>query len=222
MLRANWAGFNVSVYRIEGTETDRTPTAPAITQTSGTTYDITLYQALVNSSGTVTLTDERTWATAHTDGTTLTAAAGELKIKDSGVDSSQIAAGAIDTAHIAASQITNALMADNAIDSAEIVVGAIDNNHIRDSAPLSVLGRSANSTGDIADIAAGSDGHVLRRSGTTLGFGTVDSDGIAAGAIDNNHIRDSVACSVLGRSANSAGDIADIQTLTNGHVLKVW
>ncbi len=55
----------------------------------------------------------------------------------------------------------------------------VDNNAItdaklRDSAALSVIGRSANSTGDPADIAAASDGQVLRRSGTALGFGAVD------------------------------------------------
>jgi hypothetical protein len=242
------------------TESGGTPAAPAITQNSGTTYDIMLYQALVNSSGTVTLTDERVWAVAHTDGTTLTSSAGNLKIKDDGVDSDQIAAG------------------------------AIDNEHIRDSAGLSVLGRAAASTGDIGDIAAGTDGHVLRRNGATLGFGTVDSDGIAAGAIDlahmsinsvdsdqyvddsidtahiahgaigpdqiaagavnhtgldtdcvrgenivddqidsehyvdgsidNEHLRDSAALSVLGRSANSTGDIADIAAAADGAVLR--
>lgn len=46
-------------------------------------------------------------------------------------------------------------------------------------AALSVLGRSANSTGAHADITAGTDGHVLRRSGTTLGFGTILSAAIS-------------------------------------------
>jgi len=44
---------------------------------------------------------------------------------------------------------------------------------LRDSVALSVIGRSANSTGDPADIAAGADHQVLRRSGTSLGFGAV-------------------------------------------------
>lgn len=56
---------------------------------------------------------------------------------------------------------------------------AITNPKLRDSAALSVIGRSANSTGDPADIAAGTDGHVLRRSGTSLGFGTVGTAGLA-------------------------------------------
>ena len=61
VLRADWANFNVSVYRIDGTNA-ASPTAPAIVQTSGTTYDIMLFQCLVDSAGTVTVTDERVWA----------------------------------------------------------------------------------------------------------------------------------------------------------------
>ena len=45
---------------------------------------------------------------------------------------------------------------------------------IRQSAGLSVIGRSANTTGDVADITAGSDYNILRRSGTAVGFGSID------------------------------------------------
>jgi len=57
--------------------------------------------------------------------------------------------------------------------AATITANAVTDTKLRDSAALSVIGRSANSTGDPADIAAGSDGDVLRRSGTTLGFGAI-------------------------------------------------
>lgn len=50
---------------------------------------------------------------------------------------------------------------------------AVTDAKLRNSAALSVIGRSANSTGDPADIAAASDGDVLRRSGTSIGFGTI-------------------------------------------------
>lgn len=52
---------------------------------------------------------------------------------------------------------------------------AISNAKFRQSAGLSVVGRSANSTGDVADITAGTDKFVLFRSGTTLGFGLLDT-----------------------------------------------
>jgi hypothetical protein len=91
---------------------------------------------------------------------------------------------------------------------------------LRNSAALSVIGRSANTAGDPADIAAGTDGHVLRRSGTALGFGTTATAGIADNAVTNAKIRDSAALSVVGRSANSTGDPADIAAGTDGHVLR--
>lgn len=64
--------------------------------------------------------------------------------------------------------------------AATVANDAVTDAKLRNSAALSVIGRSANSTGDPADIAAASDGQVLRRSGTTLGFGAVDLTGANA------------------------------------------
>jgi hypothetical protein len=61
VLRCTWASYETVITRIAGTDA-ASPTAPAITQTSGTTYDIQLCQALVDTAGTVTVTDERVWA----------------------------------------------------------------------------------------------------------------------------------------------------------------
>ena len=51
---------------------------------------------------------------------------------------------------------------------------AVTNADLRDSAALSVIGNATNASGDPGDIAAASDHMVLRRSGTTLGFGAVN------------------------------------------------
>ena len=59
----------------------------------------------------------------------------------------------------------------------------ITNAKLRNSSALSVIGRSANSVGDPADITAGTDGYVLRRSGATLGFGQIVAGGIADDAV---------------------------------------
>jgi hypothetical protein len=59
----------------------------------------------------------------------------------------------------------------------------ISNAKLRDSAALSVVGRSANSTGAVADIAAGTDKDVLRRSGTSIGFGTIDAAAVGSGVL---------------------------------------
>lgn len=71
VLRTNWSAFTVRLTRIAGTDA-ASPTAPSITQTSGTTYDIPLYQVLVNTSGTVSLAvDEREWAAPLVDDSTI-------------------------------------------------------------------------------------------------------------------------------------------------------
>lgn len=72
---------------------------------------------------------------------------------------------------------------------------------------LSVFGRSANSAGVGDEIAAGSDNQVLRRSGTSLGFGTVATAGIADDAVTYAKLQDVSATSrVLGRKTAGAGN----------------
>jgi len=69
----------------------------------------------------------------------------------------------------------------------DIAANAISNAKFRQSAGLSVIGRSANSTGDVADI-TGTDGQVFRVSGTALGFGTVATAGIANDAVTRDKV----------------------------------
>ena len=121
--------------------------------------------------------------------------------------------------------------------AATIANNAVTDPKLRDSAALSVIGRSANSSGDPADIAAATDGDVLRRAGTTLGFSqptSVQDVTLANGA--NNDIAitgtetlrivrivgPSGAFSVSGFTAGAAGRMivlynttAQAMTLTN-------
>lgn len=62
----------------------------------------------------------------------------------------------------------------------------VTNAMLRQSGALAVLGRSANSTGNVADIqaTASSDG-VLRESGGAVGFGTIATNGVANNAVTN-------------------------------------
>jgi hypothetical protein len=87
--------------------------------------------------------------------------------------------------------VTEGKIGAMAVSSAKIAANAVINSRIRQSAALSVIGRSANSTGDVADIAAGTDGHVLRRSGTTLGFGLIQAANIDANAVTTAKIQNS-------------------------------
>ena len=102
-----------------------------------------------------------------------------------------------------------------------VLANGISNAKLRDSGALSVIGRSANSTGDPADISAtAATDAVLRESGSVLGFGTVATAGIADNAVTDVKLRDSAATSVIGRSAGSSGDPADIAASADGQVLR--
>ncbi len=98
---------------------------------------------------------------------------------------------------------------------------------LRTSGALSVVGRSANSTGDVADISASSDGQVLRRSGTTLGFGTVATAGIADAAVTLAKMANLATQRVAGRNSGGSGvpeavtatQLLDWVAATHGNVL---
>lgn len=94
----------------------------------------------------------------------------------------------------------------------------VTNAMIRDSAALSVIGNSTNGAADPADIAAGTDGNILRRSGTTLGFGSIDL--AAAGTVGTTrlafaNVAQLNATSLAGNSTGGAGNIQNIG-LTGG------
>jgi hypothetical protein len=114
----------------------------------------------------------------------------------------------------------NTALAFGQVATAGITNDAVTDTKIRNSGALSVIGRSANSSGDPADISASAaSGAVLRESGSTIGFGTVATAGIANDAVDDTKLRNGGACSVIGRSANSSGDPADISAASNGQAL---
>lgn len=95
------------------------------------------------------------------------------QIADLVVTAAKLAADAVETAKIKDLNVTTGKLADNSVTDAKL----------RDSAALSVIGNGTNASANPVDIAAGSDGYVLRRSGTTLGFGQVSAAGIADNAI---------------------------------------
>lgn len=118
------------------------------------------------------------------------------------------------------------------ITTSQISDDQITDGKLRNSSALSVIGRSANSTGDPADIAASSDGDVLRRSGTTLGFGTIATAGITDGAVTTAKLADDACTSdKLGLAAIEdvastsytlvAADLGKIKRFTSGSAVTV-
>jgi hypothetical protein len=133
-----------------------------------------------------------------------------------------------DVADIAASTGTGHVLREagsvigfGTLDTTGIANLAVTDAKLRQGGGWTVIGRSASGPGNVADITASTDGHVLRVSGTTLGFGTIAAAGIAANAVTDAKLRQSAGLSLVGRSANSPGDVADITGATVNHVLRV-
>jgi len=55
-----------------------------------------------------------------------------------------------------------------------IAANVVTNGKFRQSAALSVVGNATNATANVADIVAASDFEILRRSGTAIGFGSIN------------------------------------------------
>ncbi len=119
--------------------------------------------------------------------------AGRAKVAES------VAALAISSGMLANGAVGSTQLGTAAVGAANIDSNAVDNTKLRDSAGLSVIGRTSNSSGDPADIVAASDGQVLRRSGSTVGFGTVGTAGIANASITGEKIASGsdITCSQL-------------------------
>ncbi len=103
--------------------------------------------------------------------------------------------------------------------SADITDGSVGLAKLADGAGLSVVGRSASTSGVHADI-AGTDGQALRVSGTALGFGTLATAAYANSSVTLAKIANGTALSVLGVTGNAGAAYADM-TGTTDQVLRV-
>jgi hypothetical protein len=138
--------------------------------------------------------------------------------------------GTVATAGIADGAVTTAKIATDAVTSTQIATGAVSNADLASAAALTVKGNATNAAASPTDIAAGTDGYVLRRSGTALGFGTVDTAGItdgavttakiATGAVSNADLASAAALTVKGNATNAAASPTDIAAGTDGYVLR--
>ena len=121
---------------------------------------------------------------------------------------------------LAFGQVGTAGIADLAVNSGKIALGAITDTKLRDSSGYSVIGRIGSTNGTPNDIIAGTDGHVLRRSGSFLEFGQIGASSITDTSISNAKLRNSAGLSIIGRSSNTTGTPADITASTDGFALR--
>jgi hypothetical protein len=169
-----------------------------VTSTFALADDLANLEALTGTNTIYYRSATSTW-TAVTIGTGLTFSGGSLACTVSALadgdkgDVTVSASGATWT--IDPGVVTTTKIADANVTDAKI----------SNRTALSVFGRSANSAGVGADIAAGSDGQVLRRSGTAMGFGTVATAGIADAAVTLAKMADMATASLLGRNTAGTG-----------------
>ena len=147
-----------------------------------------------------------------------------------GITGANIASDTIDSDHYAAGSIDNEHLADNAVDSDEIADGAVDFAHIQNVAANSVLGRNANSSGVLSEVALATT-QILIGDGTgftaaalggavtmandgvvTIGNDKIDSQHYVAASIDNEHLADDA----VGIDELSATGTADSSTYLRG------
>ncbi len=113
-------------------------------------------------------------------------------LRDGGVDATQrAAANFVDTARISFTLTDDAGNNETEV-SGDIIANSIGNAELRQGAAASVIGRSAATGGDVADIVSSANHQVLKRSDTgTLIWGAVTTDNIADNAVTTAKIADS-------------------------------
>lgn len=154
----------------------------------------------------------------------------EGKIADNAVTTAKIYDAAVTGSKIAAKSVTLDKMTDTAtgvlLGRASLSTGQYENLSVSSDLSLnavstrlelatraarSVMGNPSAGTAAPTDIVAANDGEVLRRSGTTIGFGTIATAGIADDAVTYAKIQNVTATDrLLGRSTAGAGDIEEI------------
>lgn len=91
------------------------------------------------------------------------------------------------------SELTGDITAAAGSTTTTLAANVVDDSKFRASVATSVVGRSADSTGNVADIAAGSDGHYLRRAAGALSFGAIDDADIPASIARDAEVAAAVA-----------------------------
>ena len=110
--------------------------------------------------------------------------------------------------------LTGDVTASAGSNTTAIADNAIANTDIRDSGALSVIGRSANSSGDPADISAvAASAAVLRESGSVLGFGTIATAGITDAAVTLAKMANLAQSTIIGRAAGAGTGVPTALTV---------
>lgn len=120
-------------------------------------------------------------------------------------------------------KLTSGVLSASAINLASgEITGLLPFANLADGSALSVVGRSANSTGVNASIAAASDHQVLRRSGSSIAFGAVNlaQANAVTGLLPYANFANGTGLSVMGRASSTSGVQASIVAAADTQVLR--
>ncbi len=139
------------------------------------------------------------YATVQEEGSTVGPGNTTINFIGSGITAADAGAG---VTSVTMNSFLNLLASQGSVDLTADVIGQLPFANIANLTGLSVLGRSANTTGVMAAITAGTDNQVLRRSGTSIGFGAVNlaSSDAVTGVLDETN-------GGTGQSTFTTGDI---------------
>jgi hypothetical protein len=172
---------------------DRDPSAPFIV-TDDSAYVANLYAEGIGNLATDKLVGRDTAGTGESEAIGL-----DTTLEFTG---SQTIRRAALTGDVTASAGSNATTIAN---------DAVSDAKLRNSGALSVIGRSANSSGDPADISAvAASDAVFRESGSVIGFGTIATGGIADDAVTFAKMQNISTDKLLGRDTASSGNVEEI------------
>lgn len=152
----------------------------------------------------------------------------EINVADGAVGESKIADLAVGEEKFASLTLASVDFADASVDTSSIALNAVTNDKIRAAQGLSVIGNASSSVGNVDDIVASTDHGVLKRSGSTLTFGLVESadlqtgiittSKIAAGAVSDTNVSGSAAISLgkLGSGQLKNGTLVSTANYASG------
>ena len=178
------------------------------------------------------------WQVIIDDGTVTAAKLGAdavtgAAIADNAIDSEHYTDGSIDLAHMSVNSIDSdqyvdgsidlAHMSVNSVDSDQYVDGSIDYAHIHDVAANSILGRDANSSGVLTEIALATT-QILIGDGTGFTAAALSGDVTMSNAGAVTIANDAVEAAIIGDDAVGSDPHKTISTLlikdSSGSTLK--
>lgn len=124
-------------------------------------------------------------------------------IANSAVTTPKIADLAVTTEKIPDLEIVDRHFATGSVTEQKIAANNVTDDRLRKSAPLSVIGNAMSSTGQVADIQATTDHVSLKRNGSSLEFGLIQTSNINEGLINSAKVFDGAIFD--SKVSNSAG-----------------